>query len=85
MGESKKNPKLTKDGTIALSVRLPPGLHTRLLERSRRDGMKLGGLIERLLEFGLAETETVLLRKGTVAPASKAGTTAEPRRRAGGE
>lgn len=87
MGESRRNPKIAKDGTIPLTVRLPPALHAELHERCTRDGMKLGGFIIRLLEFGLEESETVVVRKKGAPSdgASRDATVREPRRRAGGD
>lgn len=85
MGEPKRNPKIAGDGTVPMTVRLPPELRARLLERADHDGMQLGALIIRLVDFGLSETETVFRRKGSPPAGAEIDvTTAEPRRRAGG-
>jgi hypothetical protein len=62
-GESKRDPKIAKDGTVPLTVRLSPDLRLRLLARANHDGMNLGSLIARLLEFGLSESETIFRKK----------------------
>jgi hypothetical protein len=81
-GERKGNPIVAKDGTIPLTVRLPIELRARLYERVERDGMKLGTLIVKLLDFGLRESETLFVRRSSAAGLDV--TAAEPRRRAGG-
>ena len=76
-GDRKKKPKIAADGTIPVTVRLPPPLRERLYERASKDGMKLTWLIVRLLDFALEETETVLVRKRSLEaadlPAPQAG------------
>jgi len=87
MGESRKNPILAKDGTIPMTVRLPPDLHARLLARAKKDGMKLNALISRLMDFGLAETETVFKRREAAPSGAEKDdvTGSGTRRRVGGE
>jgi hypothetical protein len=45
------------------TVRLLPEARERLYARADKDGMTLSRLIDKLLEFGLKETETVLIRR----------------------
>jgi hypothetical protein len=88
MGETRKNPSTDGDGNIPLTIRLPPKLHNHLKDRCEKDGMKLGALIVKLIGFALEDTETVLVRKGSVAsPAAGSGAvvTGESKRRASGE
>lgn len=82
-GERKPKPKIAADGTIPVTVRLPPGLRDRLYSRCEKDGMKLGALIVRLMDFALEETDTVLVRRGKVG--GEAVLPGESKRRAAGE
>lgn len=62
-GERKAKPYVGADGRVPLTVRLLPAMRDRLYARADKDGMRLSSLIDRLLQFGLDETETVLVRK----------------------
>ncbi len=62
-GNRKAKPYIGVDGRVPLTVRLLPEMRERLYARADKDGMTLSRLIDSLLEFGLKETETVLVRR----------------------